>query len=296
MTFRSLRPVLLLAALVLLVMPAGPVRAAVRAPSAAPNCGPAVAKTIFTKWQCTFADDFDGTALDPGRWTPITTAANGATAGADGCFTDSANNISVSGGYLMLTARQEPAPITCQNPRGSFTTSYTSGQVATYGRFSQQYGRFAVRARFPAATVAGLQSTLWMWPQSNLSTGLTGEVDFAEWYSYQPNRVVPYLHYPYVPQRNSALTHVNTVTNSCVVADTSAFHVYAVEWTSTTFTVTIDNQLCLSDKYQPWGGNPFAQPYFLALTQALGVGYNAFQPGVTPLPATTTIDWVRAWK
>jgi hypothetical protein len=32
------------------------------------------------------------------------------------------------------------------------------------------------------------------------------------------------------------------------------------------------------------------------LTQALGSGSNAFMAGSTPLPATTEIDWVRAWK
>ena len=31
------------------------------------------------------------------------------------------------------------------------------------------------------------------------------------------------------------------------------------------------------------------------IIQALGVGTNAFTPGVTQLPATTQIDWVRAW-
>ena len=43
------------------------------------------------------------------------------------------------------------------------------------------------------------------------------------------------------------------------------------------------------------GSEPFDQPFFIALTQALGVGTNHFTPGTTELPATTQIDWVRAW-
>jgi hypothetical protein len=41
---------------------------------------------------------------------------------------------------------------------------------------------------------------------------------------------------------------------------------------------------------------PFDQPFFIALTQALGVGTNSFNPATTPLPATTSIDYVRVWK
>ena len=38
------------------------------------------------------------------------------------------------------------------------------------------------------------------------------------------------------------------------------------------------------------------QPFIVSLTQALGVGTNAFDPSTTPLPATTQIDYVRVWK
>jgi hypothetical protein len=34
----------------------------------------------------------------------------------------------------------------------------------------------------------------------------------------------------------------------------------------------------------------------LALTQGLGIGTNALDPSITPLPATTQIDYVRVWK
>jgi hypothetical protein len=40
---------------------------------------------------------------------------------------------------------------------------------------------------------------------------------------------------------------------------------------------------------------PFDQPFFLSLTQALGVGTNS-PTASTPLPATTLVDYVRVWK
>ena len=100
-----------------------------------------------------------------------------------------------------------------------------------------------------------------------------------------------------LPSSVNQFFQTNVVTNDdCVVGDASAFHEYVTEWSSTTITVKIDGQTCLVDHYKPWGTNPFAQPYFVALTQALWSGTNAFAPATTPLPATTTIDYVRVWK
>jgi len=260
-----------------------------------PDCGPAIRKSLFASWKCTFADDFDGNALDPAKWVPVTSASSGLTAGP-GCYVDTPQNIAVYDGALHLTARQEAAPFTCPSSKGNFTTQYSSGQVATYGKFFQTYGRFAVRAAFPAATVAGLQSTLWLWPENPMATGAVGEIDFAEWYSSLPSYVIPYVHYLYDPSSVNWLTSTNVVTNDCKIGDASAFHEYVAEWSSTSIVVKIDGQTCLVDHYHPWGTNPFAQPYFVALSQALGLGTNAFDPATTPLPATTTIDYVRVWK
>jgi beta-glucanase (GH16 family) len=266
------------------------------AASGAPDCGPTVKKTLFGSWTCTFADDFNGSALDATKWAPVTTASTGVS-GGPACFVDTPQNIAVYGGALHLTARQEAAPFACTSSRGTFTTQYTGGQVATHGRFSQTYGRYAVRAAFPAATVAGLQSTLWLWPEHPATAAAIGEIDFAEWYSRWPDLNVPYLHYTYSPLSVNRLTATNVVTtHDCVIGDAGQFHEYIAEWNSSTIVVKVDGQTCLVDRYRPWGTNPFAQPYFVALSQAIGQGTNAVIPGTTPLPGTTTIDYVRVWS
>jgi beta-glucanase (GH16 family) len=261
-----------------------------------PDCGTAVYKADGTAWTCTFDDDFSGTALDTAKWTPLKTTDFGFHSGAE-CFVNSPNNISVGNGVLSLTARKEAGTIDCSTPSKPFTTQYTSGMVTTTGKFSQTYGRFAISASFPAATVAGLQSMLWMWPQNLATTNLAGEIDIAEEYSLYPDRAVPTLHYAYDSATVDPTTNTNVVTNNyCVVGDVHAFHEYALEWTPTTMTITYDGRACLVDNFAPSGTSPFDQPYYLLLTQALGIGRNAFTDGVTPLPATTQIDWVRAWK
>jgi beta-glucanase (GH16 family) len=221
---------------------------------------------------------------------------NGATAGG-ACFVNSPNNISEGNGVLTLTTRKEAAPFTCKTPSGSFTTQYSASQIATYGHFYQTYGRFEVRAKFPASTLAGLQSSLWMWPENNTLTGLTGEIDIAEWYSAQADRAIPYLHYTYDNTTISLTNNINVVTNNyCTIADASQFHTYTVTWTASQFKIDFDGTNCLTDNYIPLGTSPFNQPFFVALSQGLGIGKNAYVAGTTQLPAVTQVDYVHAWK
>ena len=245
------------------------------------------------RFTCTFFDEFRGSALDGTKWWVGTTAATGFQSGGE-CYVDSGNNISVADGLLSLTVRKEAAPFTCVTPSGSYESQYTSGTVNTVGRFSQAYGRFEVRAKFPAATVAGLQSSLWLWPVTNKygTWPTNGEIDIAEAFSQYPDRVIPYVHY-------TAATRDPNVTNTDCRITPGAFHTYAAVWTPTTITITFDGKRCLTDTWNPAPPlvkpQPFDQPFVVALTQGLGVRSNAATAG-TPLPATTQIDYVRVWS
>lgn len=250
-------------------------------------------------WTCTFDSEFTGTSLDTSQWVPVTTAADAYTSGDTACFVDSPQNISVGNGYLSLTARKTATPFTCQDPSGSFQTQYTSGFVASYGLFDQTYGRFEIDAKVPAATVDGLQSSFWLYPESIDGFGPwpdSGEIDIAETYSEYPQVAVPYIHYPYLTKDPS--TDTNVVTNDSCTIDANAFNDYVLEWTPTTMTIIYNGQTCLVDHWKSTepGNEPFDEPFYICLTQALGIGTNAFDPATTPLPATTEIKYVRAWS
>jgi len=249
-----------------------------------------------TRWLCTFDDEFDGTTLDLTRWTPANSFGTAFSSGPPDsrvCYLNNPSTISVSGGHLRLSVGRVPAPFQC----GQTTTQYIGGSVSGYGKFSQTYGRFEVRAQFPNVTVAGLQESLWLWPDDDTKYGpepSSGEIDFAEAYSVRPDIVVPYIHYtPAKPDPN--ITNVN-----CGIGDLSAFHTYVLVWIPGSLTVSIDGVKCLVDRWHAQAplppSAPFDQPFFMALTQALGVNSNAFDPTTTPLPATTTIDYVRVWQ
>jgi beta-glucanase (GH16 family) len=235
-------------------------------------------------WSCTLDDEFNGSSLNTSLWAPELTAQNLYVAGPD-CYVNNPNTISVSGGYLNLSAVRVPT-FTCV---GNYTSQYETGMVTSRSLFTQTYGAFEVNAKLPASTAPGLQETFWLYPQS-LTYGkwpASGEIDFAEFYSQYPNLDVPYIHYNY------SSTDPNVTAYNCSI-DPSQFNTYGVDWTPTSITVLYNGNVCLTDSWLN-GPAPFNQPFFIALTQALGLsGSNAVNAS-TPLPATTQIDWVRAW-
>ena len=261
-----------------------------------PSCGSTIQKPDGSPWQCTFDEEFSSSTLDDRKWVVQTTEASGYHGGGD-CFVNSPNNVSIANGVLSLTTRKEAAPFTCVSNGSSadYTSQYTSGMVMTYGKFSQVYGRFEIRAKFPAIKVAGIQAALWLWPDNPIKYGLwpgSGEIDVAEWYSLYPDRVIPFIHYV------SADPTASYTNNYCLI-DASQFHSYVAVWNQTKITITFDGKTCIDHTIDPapplTGSQPFDHPFMLALTQALGVGANAVTAS-TPLPATTQIDYVRVWK
>jgi beta-glucanase (GH16 family) len=268
-------------------------------------------KADGSRWICTFDDEFNGTALDRSQWAPQLTSNSNFTTGVPpyrACYVDSPRDISVSNGYLHLTARRTAKAFTCPAPARlglhlyDFSTRYSAGEVTTYYGFHQTYGRFAVRAKLPQTAARGLQETLWLWPKNDTKYGGfpgSGEIDFAEFYSQYDDRVIPYIHYNYNQATVSKKTNTNIVTNdyTCLI-DAKHFHVYAVVWRPGRITLTYDGHTCLVDNYKASNAAspaPFDQPFFLALTQALGVNSNR-PTAKTPFPATTLIDYVRVWK
>jgi beta-glucanase (GH16 family) len=297
------RPVAILIAAVVVLLGAPGLAGAANSPaqpkSAADttaDCGGAqLTKSTGGDWQCTFDDEFSGSSLDLTKWTVQTTAGSGFTAGP-ACVVDDPANESVSGGYLNLTVRTKVFTY-CKSPSGSFWTNYTAASVSTFDKFAQTYGRFEIRAKFPESTLRGLQESIWLWPVNSVKYGPiwpeSGEIDIAEAYSVFHDRAVPYVHY--VP----AAPDYNVSNNYCTFADPNAFHTFTAVWTPTTITISYDGNTCISDTWNPYGLTkpaPFDQPFMVAITQGLGVGYNAANPFYTKVPATTQVDYVRVWK
>jgi len=256
-----------------------------------PDCGPRVPRGLIGSWKCTFADDFEGTTLDPLKWSALTTARSGVNLGE--CRLDDPDNIRVANGTLRLTARREAAPFVCESPRGDYVTEYTGGAVTTYNKFSQAYGRFEMRARFPSAKVAGLHSAFWLWPQEILYGNNSGELDIVEFRTVAPDRVVPTANY-------TASDPTAVRTNwKCFIHRPEDFHTYAMAWTTKRLTFIYDGEACFSHEWEPaeplLAPAPFDQPFALMLNQSIGANHN-LPTDRTPFPSTMQVDYVRVWK
>jgi beta-glucanase (GH16 family) len=244
-------------------------------------------------WQCRFDDEFDGTTLDTSKWVVQQTSDGGYHSGLE-CFEDSPGNVSVSGGSLNLTVEQAASSFLCPG-EPPYYTQYTSGMVSTYQHFTQTDGLFEVRAKISGAATQGLQSSFWLYPAQPTygAWPASGEIDIAELFSQYPTLAIPFVHY------NNSAGDPEATNDHCAIGDPGQFHTYALQWTPQSLNFLYDGQACLVDRWSSASPlidpAPFNEPFYICLTQALGIGTNEFIPGTTPLPATTSIDWVRVW-
>lgn len=260
--------------------------------ASSPYCGRRIAKPTGGSWECTFVENFSGRQLDYTKWRPLTSEWTGAV--KQECRVNTPNNVRVLNGTLRLTVRQEASPFVCNAGDTYYLSQYTAGGITSAGLFSQAYGRFEIRAKFPEGTVAGLHSAIWLWPQE-MAYGpvYSGEIDIAEFRTALPDRVVPTVHYvdDGTPQQKTNWR--------CFVDRPDAFHRYVVEWTPETLTFLYDDQVCLVNDWSPAPPlvkpQPFDRPFFLILNQSLA-GPLAFDPATAPLPGTMQVDWVRVWS
>ena len=263
-----------------------------RAAAAAPSCGGvAIPKPTGGNWVCRVDDEFNGSTLNTSMWTPLNTAVVGNHPGQE-C--DAPSALRVANGTLVISATRNPKITKC----GRYASKYVSGGIMS--TFAQTYGRFSMRASFPAGK--GFQPAFWMLPQNpNQPAGYTyGEIDVAENYGYKPDTVSANVHYVNTPNRVAG--QVCTVPGA-----TSGYHTYTVQWTPQTLTFIYDNTTCWTTtwtpnpRYTPRGSvapTPFNQPFYLIINLAIGdyrTGRN--QPDRrTPFPSAMGVDYVRVWS
>jgi hypothetical protein len=287
------------------------------------TCGgevPLEAKPGGGTWSCVFNDEFEDGALNPTYWSAQTAITSGPSA-HPACF--GTDGITVTGGQLHLAAKVLPAPVQCgtsstysQMVGSQVWNNVVAGNAPT---FSQTYGRYEVEARLPAlhGTAAGtvglpegtatgglpgLQETFWLWPNTFLygPEPISGEMDFAEFYSGAGNVNVPAMHY---------LGSDDGAYGSCNLGNPGDFNTYVFDWSPGTLTTYVDGTLCKTVNYNavlPLNAyGPFDKPFYLTLTQAFGIpitnkGKTFDNTYPTPAPGdsasySTDIKYVRVW-
>ncbi len=239
-------------------------------------------------------DEFDGDAIDPGRWTfDLGTGADRGLVGWGNnelqYYTDRAANARVADGLLSITARRE-------NEGGM---EYTSARLTTRGRFSQTGGRFEIRAALPAGQ--GFWPAFWMLPESSRYGGwaASGEIDILEARGQDTRRIENTIHY-------GGSWPDNTYTGSAYTLPaggrTTDFHVYAVEWDlgpQPMLRWYVDDTLSwVTSQWWSSGGSypaPFDEPFHLLVNLAVGGNFVGPPDAGTPFPGSMLVDYVRVY-
>ncbi|MET3961127.1 beta-glucanase (GH16 family) [Marmoricola sp. OAE513] len=271
-------------------------------PPVNPNCGSgAPRKADGSPWVCTFADDFEGKALDRRYWVAQRTENSGFTTGNKikyACAFDSPETIGVRGGNLELSLVERTESRDCGKDKSS---KYAYGQVMHHQTFAQTYGRYEVRAKIPDLRVPGSQQSFWLWPEKDTygPWPLSGEIDFAEMYSNDPGIVKPFIHY--TPGESTDGTNKNVTHTRCPIK-VGQFNTYGLVWEPGKLTILLNGKVCMINEYSSalagfYGEtSPFDHPFYLALNQAMGAIGNEYVDDQVPDRLTTQIDYVRIWK
>jgi beta-glucanase (GH16 family) len=255
-------------------------------------CGKVRLKPSGQRWRCSFVDDFAGRRLDPDKWLTVATEWSGFRMGSSCLMPE---NVRLRRGTLRIVARDEGRTFLCRSSRGSFNTRYTGGHIATHERFAQTYGKFEVRARFPAMR-KGVHGAFWLYPK-HLTYGRwprSGEIDVAEWWSVAPRTVMPSLHY-------NGSRRLTDSGEDCRVDDATQYHVYTVVWSSEVMRFRIDGRTCFRRVWAPswpmFHPQPFDHPFNLVLTFGADRLYSHNSPSAsTGFPGAFQVDYAKVWR
>jgi beta-glucanase (GH16 family) len=254
-----------------------------------------LAQPVFGAWSLIWSDEFNGASLNTSTWNYAI-----GTGCPDLCGWGNnelqfyrSENVSVSGGNLIITARDE-------NYGGA---SFTSGRIHTRGNFSFLYGRIEMRAKIPSGE--GLWPAFWMMPEDDVYGGwaASGEIDIME-AANATTSMSGALHFGGQWPDNTYTSDSYSIGGASFADE---FRVYAVEWEEDQIRWYVDGVLFMTrNSSQWWSANapgnsraPFDQEFYILLNTAVGGWYpGCTSPGciTADLPQEYLIDYVRVYQ
>jgi beta-glucanase (GH16 family) len=190
-------------------------------------------------------------------------------------------NSHIENGILTIEARKET--------KGS--CNYTSANLVSNGKRSFKYGLFEMRAKIDIRSGSW---PAWWWLPSSGGWPKGGEIDMMEF--YQGKLLLNVMD---GNQKWTSKTQAVSAIGGSAWADT--FHVWTWEWDSTKIDLWLDGKLMNhyplvnADGTGPGGGNPFRQPGYMLVNQAIG-GNNGGDPSGTTFPVKYQVDYIRYYQ
>lgn len=233
-----------------------------------------------TNWSLVWSDEFDGTSLNSSNWSAeIGTGSGGWGNNELQYYTNRTENLQVTGGNLVITARKE-------NYGGM---GYTSARIKTQNLRNFTYGKIEARIKLPSGQ--GLWPAFWMLGSNITSVGWPkcGELDIMERVNNN-SYVNGTVHWDANGQAD-----YGQISDSL---DFSQYHVYSVEWDSSYIRWFVDgaqfNEFYIANNT----GNTeeFQKSFFILLNLAVGGNWPGSPNSSTPFPAQMFVDYVRVYQ
>lgn len=248
-------------------------------------------------WNLAWQDDFGGTSLNAANWNVLTSnhdpVTNNCNFGTGELEFPRAQNVTVSGGKLILTAERTSDGPNDSRCAGYGPRSFYSGRIHTKGKVERRYGKLVASIKVPSGY--GMWPAFWTLGAniSNVGWPASGEIDILEWHSNEPSWMKVATH------SSNGVQHWGSGANrGYSVAD--AFHVYEVEWTADRMIFRLDNQIRANADFVH-NDPAFQQNHYVLLNLALGGNwYGNASPASIDLPSgqrkTMEVEWVRWYQ
>jgi beta-glucanase (GH16 family) len=253
----------------------------------------------LSAWKLSWSDEFngaDGSAVDSTKWV-YDTGGNGFGNSEYEYYTSGTANAVQQGGNLVITATTAGASShTCSYPSNG-PCQYTSARIKTLGKFSQQYGRFEARIQIPEGQ--GIWPAFWMMGDNinSVNWPSCGEIDVMENIGKEPSINHGSMHMPASGSTSDdQLTGMYTLAGGGKLGD--AFHIYAIEWTSSQVAFYVDDTLYETQTKAGATGRTweFDHPFFILLNVAVGGTWPGAPDSTTTFPQTMKVDYVRVYQ
>ncbi|MBZ0254502.1 glycoside hydrolase family 16 protein [bacterium] len=236
-------------------------------------------------WNLFWSDEFSGSALDDATWSLCSRGRSdwNNTASNDPRLIELDHGVLRLRGIVNDDKNSDPAP-------------YLTGAILSKTKFSYQYGKAQIRARFKCAQ--GAWPALWMmgeekgWPAC-------GEIDLMEHLNFD-DIVYQTVHSEYT----RSIDKTNTPKHgSTAKIERDEWNTYGCEWDADKIVFTVNGDPTftyprVSDKGEKqW---PFKQAFYFLFSMQIGgdwVNARGEKPTLSEhYPAYMEIDWVRVYK
>ena len=240
-----------------------------------------------------WADEFDGTALDASKWSFDTSRNKIGWYNKELQYyaADRPENLRVADGRLVIELRSDPEEIRQFPDWGG--QKYSSAKIFTKGKAAFDGGFVEVSAKLPCTR--GSWPAIWMLPEDDSPWPDGGEIDILEQVGSQPNVAHATLHTAlFNHTRQNGRGAETPVPTAC-----SAFHRYQLAWTPDAITIGVDDRAYMRVANDQPGGRgawPFDSPFYLILNVAMGGDWAAAK-GIddAALPQRMEVDYVRVF-